>query len=207
MIGDRTSTVIVKGHVLVAADAAFFVAAAEEVGDVASMIGDVHVIIDIGTGITFTRAVTAAEEPLVAATFDDDVGGTLNAFTAGTYVSCIAAAINIFNGVVAVMDMHRGHLAIRSGRIMGFVATAKHFLDGIATVRVGHNVVAIMLGLVDMDGNIILRRAIDIVATKHRAVDNDIVRALAAVSDVHLHDALGDGDIRVVGVFRCCQRL
>ena len=57
-----------------------------------------------------------------------------------------------------------------------------------------------MFGYVNVDGDIILGRAVGVVASINGSVDDDVVGALATVANIEFHDAFGDIRVGVVWI-------
>ena len=161
--------------------------------------------IDIGVGTLGEIAVTAAKDLVEASAVDDDLG--VGMFCSSTHVSRIAAAIGIPDGVVARIDVNRGHgiteRPIHLVRcIVGQVTAAEHRVDGIIlrqgidsqrlrggdVLRCCHsqdirNIIVVvanmpMCRLIHVDVDIAQRRAGEIVGTIHVAEDGDFTKVV-----------------------------
>ena len=164
-----------------AGDGAVGVAGAEEVLYTACLDGQVGAAgADVGGR---HLAVAAAEYPAEAATLD----GGHHACGCGS----IAATKDTADGVVTAVDVHGGCLA--AGREVGLVAAAEDLVDGegrVGLVMVAGQVLGRVARAVDIDGDVLLRRAVGVVAAIDRAVAQVAVAVpvgLVASADVDGH--------------------
>ena len=157
---------LVDIHLNATRDATTFVIAAEDLEDSAAI--DFHV----GATRSDIGAIAAAKHVAdgVAA-----INGDIGAVHRGR----IAAAINVFDAVVAVMDLHHRHT-----RISSLVAAAKHMAEGITGIG--------LVGAIDVHIHGACRVTIGIVAAIDRACDR-------AAVDGDLNGAVNEsGNSRVI---------
>ena len=157
-------------HRLAAGDITFLVATAEDVSDGTGMVVDLRIAVDMGARVGGTGAVAAAEDPLDAATVDDDVGSAVGAL--GTHIGSVAAAVDILDGIVASPHMHRGQLAGGDRLVVSLVAAAEDLRE--SETAAGSLLCRGAGSFVDVDGDIVLRASVGIVAAEDGAADSGV---------------------------------
>ena len=173
------------------------VGAAEYVAYQTTVEVEAVVAIDVGTRVACAGTVAAAEHVIDQATVDGHIGSG--------HISSIATAIDIFNGIVAVMDIDVG---FGTGKriICCQVATAIYLINGVCVIvkvavgqfgryRVG---VAICRGVcraIDIHIDIAFGCSCQVVPTKYATVDVHVIRVACsiAIADVDLHIAVNEG--------------
>ena len=163
---------------------------------------------DVGEGL---RTVTTTEHAVEASAVDDD--RVVGRFHVGTDVGCVRTAIEVLDGVFAIVDVHRGRSGHGcSGRrlvgcVTGLVATAEHLLDGVFLWPRG-------VGVSSMD----IRKQRIHSPTSIRSVRNHILFRMCRMINVHIdiavrravvvvgaEDAAEDGGAHVVGSACLCR--
>ena len=139
----------------------------EDISESTALDGDVDTAIaDVGRN---HHAVTATEELVETSAFDHA--------NSAVGIGSVTAAEDLLDGILATIDVHTssflaaGRITLRS--VVSLVATAQHIVDGIVAgveVIVGGQVRNCMRRAIDVDGDIALRRTIEVVAAVDIAV-------------------------------------
>ena len=157
------------------------------------------------------RTIATAKHTIHASSFYNDVD--IGRFLVGAHIGCIAATKEIFDGVFAIVYMHRrtsGHSSRRSliGSIVGQIATAKHLFKSIflfigirqqqgrgpTAYGCFWSLVCVRMFRVDhMHFDITVGRTTMVVGAKHATEDGGtfiILTHLVVIADIQFHIAL-----------------